>query len=1416
MPDQDPSMLQQDDGSPAALVPVGVPAETQAKRPKRKLLLSFVGVVLVCMFMLVWILQTQAGSRFFLQSVGSLSGGRISVGEVKGRLADHLQIDEIVYRDAQQKISLSGVQLIWQPWSLMRGRVDISALTMSTLRVASAPTNKAASMPATLQLPLPIAIEQVAIGRIVLSDLSPDGQELKPIELKSIAGSLKLSSSEHQIIVKLDSDWGGVRLQSKTQTSRPFQTTGEFTYHGQVTEDLPKVLIQGALSGSLQDLLVQATSVEKSSDGLVADAKQLVSADMQVRLAPFSSDPLRAIALKVSKLNPQWIHQHAPSAMLEINVDLRPRASLSISQNAEKLAGTGLSGEIRIRNSAPQTLDKHGLPIKSLESKIDWQGELLTLGKTKIELLAGSILADSKLQFRHAKLPLMEAKLSLQDLNLAQLDSRLRQSRIQGAMQLHAKEQQRLDFQAQLKEPRASLDADASFLLNRASTSGLLQFKRFELQAEQARLSGNAEINFEGNQAFKLQAKMTQFDPAHWWLVPSGKLNGEVSLTGTMAGKPTVKLQLSGLSGELSGQQFSASGRAEWQQATLLKLDQFVAQWGANKLSANGALGAAQNQLQVNLQADDLALFESLTGFSLTGTARVNGVLSGKLDALAATANWHAEDLRSARGFAIAQLNGDLQLGANANDPLKLQLLAKEVKSAGIALSSTEKNNQGLPIEKRKTLLDQLQISIDGTRSNHKIAASAQFEKAQHVLVVAQGGITQIASAGDKRAVSIDEGSAWSGRLEQLKVSGFGNKISSHMPMDDMVLQTPMTLSLSGEKINVGSTRMVGGFGKLALEHLEWTPQSISSKAKWDAFPVMEIVKLIRPQENLHGDLGLGLQWDLQLKDNVRGELNIVRQSGDLSVQDADGTGQPMALGLSDLQIQLQAGGLITGSDAERFKVQLNALGMRLGQWRGKFETQIRKLNDKWTLSSEAPINGELQATTSELQWLAGQVSSEFAVKGALKLDASFGGKFSKPTYQATLEGRGLELAFASEGLLFPNGELRAQLNQDILKLERLKFSNKITFVPKIEQLQDINWTGREGEFSATGEVNWRTQTGAIQADWKNFPLLQRKDRWLVVSGQASITQVDRVWALIGQLRADAAYFKLPKLPPPSLSSDVLVTKGIKLVDEDIALEEGKQGLKTKLDLQIDMGPRFVFVGRGLDTALTGTLRLRSNDGSAVHASGSIITNGGQYEGYGQQLEIERGILKFQGAPSNPVLNIRALRKGLAVEAGVDVTGTVANPQVRLVSEPNVPDSEKISWLVLGRESDQVGTADASLLLSAAGAIFGNDGSRNIPRELVQGLGFDEFSIGPAENGGSSKLPGQTVAGAISVGASSNDKVVTIGKRLKPGLVLSFERGLSDASGAMKISWQLSRRVRLVGRSGTDNSVDVKYSFSFN
>jgi translocation and assembly module TamB len=46
---------------------------------------------------------------------------------------------------------------------------------------------------------------------------------------------------------------------------------------------------------------------------------------------------------------------------------------------------------------------------------------------------------------------------------------------------------------------------------------------------------------------------------------------------------------------------------------------------------------------------------------------------------------------------------------------------------------------------------------------------------------------------------------------------------------------------------------------------------------------------------------------------------------------------------------------------------------------------------------------------------------------------------------------------------------------------------------------------------------------------------------------------------------------------------------------------------------------------------------------------------------------------------------VLALRKGLPVEAGVEILGTTTRPRVRLVSSPDVPEPEKLSWLVLVR-----------------------------------------------------------------------------------------------------------------------------------
>jgi translocation and assembly module TamB len=167
--------------------------------------------------------------------------------------------------------------------------------------------------------------------------------------------------------------------------------------------------------------------------------------------------------------------------------------------------------------------------------------------------------------------------------------------------------------------------------------------------------------------------------------------------------------------------------------------------------------------------------------------------------------------------------------------------------------------------------------------------------------------------------------------------------------------------------------------------------------------------------------------------------------------------------------------------------------------------------------------------------------------------------------------------------------------------------------------------------------------------------------------------------------------------------------------------------------------------------------------------------------------------MNFQGPMDDPGLNILALRKGLDVEAGVEVTGTVRHPLVRLVSTPNVPDAEKLSWIVLGRVPES-GSVDTSLLLAAAGNILGGQ----TVGQFGQTLGVDEFSL--------SQQTGTD---------SQQNQKVTVGKRLSARARISYEQGLSEVGGITKFTYILTPRITIVTRTGNEDALDLFYSFRF-
>ena len=1431
------------------------PNEANAVKPRqfgrilRRLFFIIFTFFLLAVALSSWILWTASGTKAFFNLVPSLSQTKIKFSGIQGRLADHVEFDEVFIQDRDLQVLASGVDLDWQPSNLLYGLgfdtrsslLKINTISVVSLKISSAPSSKPPILPPQLQLPLALEVNRFTVGRLYLTQLGAvDDKNM--LYFSAISGSVNSNNKQHKISSTFNSAWGNVQSQINLSTAKPFAVNGKINYQGQADTAIPAVNATGTMTGDLTHLVIDATVVpteQSFATTVPAQRHQLIrqtKGGFTAQLAPFSTEPLLGLQLHIEDFDPADINANAPHALLTMHANVKSHV-LAIPPTAAKVKNTvqsplarQLIGQLRGTNARPDALNRNGLPLQKFSSTILWSTDTIALTNVVVDVVGkGHITGAVTMHLTEHKLPQVDAALVLSAVDLAQIDTRLRSTQIDGKFHLQNKDDDVLLFQAQLIDPRARLHAQASYHMQDGvdSKAGMLKIERFELVAADSLATGEGVINLSGKQNFQATIQLKQFDPSHWIANEKARIDADIHIKGNIQPTLTLHIDMPRLEGDYRHQHLSGLVLADWVQDQSLRVDKMDVRWGKNTFNAQGALGIENDVMQVKMDVPEVAVLSSFLSLpnaltkidnkadQWTGSAHLEASLRGQLAMPSGVVTVHAEKFGMKQRANVGLLDGKFEFGAGRQSAVIAKLTLADVRLASDKSRKNDEimqgdisNNSGNSKELVK-FAEKIDMNVSGKRDAHLIDMSVQFKNGQQLLTNASGGFDVI----DKSPIK------WKGVISHFDVTG------EHTAK----LQNSLPLELSTQRVQLGAAQITGSLGTINLEQFEWKVGSTKTRGTASDINIIELVKIFKPYELVEGNLRFNASWDVQFSDHAKGKIVLQRKDGDILINDVEGVGVWVPLGISDAQLQATLGGLIAGTDAERIQLKFSANGARLGQWQAEVDTQVRKIVDTWVFDTNAPVNGNVHIEIPDLSWLAGQISSELAVKGKLSVNAKIAGLVGDPKYQAQIDGRDLELAFAAEGLLLPNGILHAQLNQDIFTLQQLQFSNTISSLPKHAQFQGEQLTkliGQKGELNASGEVNIRNQTGSILAQWNQFPLLQRKDRWLVMSGQATIvqtkthtkTQANQQWALTGKMIADGGYFKLPKLPPPNLSSDVVVSHRVKLDADGVNDAESQNGTKaftTKLDLTLDMGPHFVFVGRGLDTALSGTLRLRGNDGAPVYTSGSIRTNGGMYEGYGQQLDIERGILNFQGSPGNPSLNIRALRRGLAVEAGVDISGTVSAPQVRLVSEPHVPDSEKLSWLVLGRESDQVG-GDVSLLLPAMGIIFGGDGSRNIPKELVQGLGFDEFSVGPPENGGGSKLPSQTVAGATAIGAASNDKVVTAGWRLKPGVVLSVERGLSDASGALKLSWQLTRRIRVVGRSGTDKSLDARYTFSFN
>ncbi len=216
--------------------------------------------------------------------------------------------------------------------------------------------------------------------------------------------------------------------------------------------------------------------------------------------------------------------------------------------------------------------------------------------------------------------------------------------------------------------------------------------------------------------------------------------------------------------------------------------------------------------------------------------------------------------------------------------------------------------------------------------------------------------------------------------------------------------------------------------------------------------------------------------------------------------------------------------------------------------------------------------------------------------------------------------------------------------------------------------------------------------------------------------------------------------------------------------------------------------------GNGLDALLGGSLRITTR-GAALSAVGDVRTVRGNYTVFGQQLDIERGTVAFAGPLTDPGLDLRAIRKFQAVEVGVEVTGSLQRPTVKLVSIPDMTDTDRLGWLALGRDPAGSDRAQLAVLQAAVLSLTGS-GGKPVQKQIAEGIGIDEIGFAGGENG------------ALGV--------VALGKKLTDQLSIRLEQTMGGTAGSLlRMDYMLSERWRLRGTAGAENAGDILFTLRF-
>lgn len=373
-------------------------------------------------------------------------------------------------------------------------------------------------------------------------------------------------------------------------------------------------------------------------------------------------------------------------------------------------------------------------------------------------------------------------------------------------------------------------------------------------------------------------------------------------------------------------------------------------------------------------------------------------------------------------------------------------------------------------------------------------------------------------------------------------------------------------------------------------------------------------------------------------------------------------------------------------------------------------------------------------------------------VAGQIEMDL----RFTVPATPAGLEGR---VEF-SDGIF----------EQGAFGLELVDIAVVVELAGETITVPSLSARGRDGgTLEGSGRMGLGEGTGTVDIKAEKLRVLSRREGQAEVSGTLNVSRTEALLRLGGALRVTDADINIARLPKP----------GLPTLDVDFGEQDPEEETRsfastaTEIDVRIVSDGRINVRGRGLNAAMNLDAAVRGAFDAPV-VTGQMSIERGRFDFLSKRFEFRESAVTLREDVLQSRLSLEAVRQTSELTAVVAIGGTLERPEIKLTSEPNLPEDEVLSRILFGRSPTQLTAIETARLAAAISQLSGGSGF-DLFGTLENAIGLDTLEIG------------QNVTGQTQL---------TTGKYLSDDVYLEV-RTAAEGTPGLAVEWQVRDNISL-------------------